>query len=79
MSIANQLTDFDFGDQRLIELSSQVRFPWVLSNAWHLPLKGNEHPDTRLLASAKSYIVRIVNGCRIGLFGLAGTYVQIVL
>lgn len=68
--------DFDFGDTRLIALSRQVHFPWVLSNAWHLPLDDNEDPNGRLLGCAGPYLIRTVNGCRVGFFGLAGTYVH---
>ncbi|KAL4881356.1 Metallo-dependent phosphatase-like protein [Aspergillus karnatakaensis] len=62
--------DFDFGDARLIELSSLLNFPWLLSNAIHLPV-GTKR---RLLGSAKEYIVRqLDNGLRVGFIGLAGT------
>ncbi|KAL2814698.1 Metallo-dependent phosphatase-like protein [Aspergillus cavernicola] len=62
--------DFDFGETRLIELSSRLKFPWLLSNAFHLPCG-----DTRkLLGSAQEYIVRrLNNGLRVGFIGLAGT------
>ncbi|KAF9259810.1 Metallo-dependent phosphatase [Marasmius fiardii PR-910] len=43
--------DFDFGEDRLVELSSECEFPWVLSNAYH-GQNGGE-----LLASAKEYII----------------------
>ncbi|KAJ5278730.1 5'-nucleotidase [Penicillium angulare] len=67
------IIDFDFGDEQLIELSNQVRFIWVLSNAWHLPLKEQENPNERLLGCAKSYTIKNVNGRQVGFFGLAGT------
>ncbi|KAL6233774.1 hypothetical protein BDW75DRAFT_241740 [Aspergillus navahoensis] len=61
--------DFDFGDARLIELSSQLKFPWLLSNVSHLP-----RDRRRTLGSAQEYIVRdLENGIRIGFIGLAGT------
>ncbi|KAL0570370.1 hypothetical protein V5O48_011585 [Marasmius crinis-equi] len=59
--------DFDFGEDRLVELSSECRFPWVLSNAFH------EHEQGGLLASAKEFVIRECHGYRIGFFGLAGT------
>ncbi|KAL3438547.1 Metallo-dependent phosphatase-like protein [Aspergillus tetrazonus] len=61
--------DFDFGDARLIELSSQLKFPWLLSNAFHLP-----KDQRRTLGSAREYIVRnLENGLKVGFIGLAGT------
>lgn len=60
--------DFDFGETRLVELAQQqTRFPWLLANAVS---DGN----CRLLAGAREYLVKEVAGCRIGFFGLAGTY-----
>lgn len=65
--------DFDFGEQRLIELSHKLNFPWLLSNAYHTPLLSEKK---RLLGSAEEYIVRqLENGLRVGFIGLAGTYV----
>ncbi|KAL4937954.1 Metallo-dependent phosphatase-like protein [Aspergillus oleicola] len=62
--------DFDFGDARLIELSSQLKFPWLLSNAFHLPVEGKK----RMLGSAQEYLVRdLNNGLKVGFIGLAGT------
>ncbi|KAL4797213.1 Metallo-dependent phosphatase-like protein [Aspergillus venezuelensis] len=62
--------DFDFGDARLIEVSSQLKFPWLLSNAYHLPIEGKK----RMLGSAQEYIIRdLDNGLKIGFIGLAGT------
>ncbi|KAH3430123.1 hypothetical protein KXV60_003603 [Aspergillus fumigatus] len=61
---------FDFGDARLIDLSSRLKFPWLLSNAFHRPLG----PTKRFLGSAQEYIVRqLDNGLRVGFIGLAGT------
>ncbi|KAL0565617.1 hypothetical protein V5O48_016411, partial [Marasmius crinis-equi] len=54
--------DFDFGEDRLVELSSECRFPWVLSNAFH------EHEQGGLLASAKEFVIRECHGYRIGFF-----------
>ncbi|KAF5373703.1 hypothetical protein D9758_000954 [Tetrapyrgos nigripes] len=59
--------DFDFGEDRLKELSGSCNFPWVLSNTFHQDSKHS------LLASAKEYIVLTLKGYRIGFFGLAGT------
>ncbi|RJE20034.1 2,3-cyclic-nucleotide 2-phosphodiesterase [Aspergillus sclerotialis] len=71
--LRTDLSDFDFGDARLIELSNQVDFPWVLSNAWHVPQNGQWLEEGELLGRAKSYVVRELHGFRIGFFGLAGT------
>ncbi|KAL4821736.1 Metallo-dependent phosphatase-like protein [Aspergillus spinulosporus] len=61
--------DFDFGDVRLTELSSQLKFPWLLSNVFHLP-----RDQGRTLGSAQEYIVRnLDNGLKVGFIGLAGT------
>ncbi|KAL4908101.1 hypothetical protein BDW74DRAFT_174797 [Aspergillus multicolor] len=61
--------DFDFGDARLIELSSQLKFPWLLSNAFHTPV---DHK--KMLGSAQEYLVRdLANGLKVGFIGLAGT------
>ncbi|KAL1717392.1 5'-nucleotidase [Schizophyllum commune] len=57
--------DFDFGEQRLIELSAQCNFPWLLSNAFS--------PNGSLLASAHPHIIKEIGPLRIGFFGLAGT------
>lgn len=66
--------DFDFGDARLIDLSSRLKFPWLLSNAFNRPLG----PTKRFLGSAQEYIVRqLDNGLRVGFIGLAGTYVAV--
>ncbi|KAL5048888.1 hypothetical protein BDW71DRAFT_205118 [Aspergillus fruticulosus] len=60
--------DFDFGDARLIELSNQLEFPWLLSNVFHLP-----SDQRRTLGSAQEYIVRVLeNGIKVGFIGLAG-------
>ncbi|KAK4064149.1 uncharacterized protein Triagg1_9128 [Trichoderma aggressivum f. europaeum] len=64
--------DFDFGDDRLVQLSKQTIFPWTLANAVRNPRSsGNDS----LLAQAKEYVIQNVAGYRIGFFGLAGTYV----
>ncbi|KAL1705328.1 Metallo-dependent phosphatase-like protein [Schizophyllum commune] len=57
--------DFDLGEQRLVELSAQCNFPWVLSNA--------RSPGGTLLASAHPHIFKEVGPLRVGFFGLAGT------
>lgn len=65
--------DFDFGDTRLKHLSNGVNFPWVLSNAFHA--SGNKKTTAGgLLGCAQEYVIRELNGLRIGFFGLAGTY-----
>lgn len=56
--------DFDFGEDRLRELSRLTNFPWTLTNAVQ---------DGRLLAEAKPYVVKHVQGYIFGFFGLAGT------
>lgn len=60
--------DFDFGEDVLVKLSQNCTFPWLLANAIHA--------DGRLLATAKEYLVLEKKGYRIGLFGLAGTFVK---
>ncbi|KAI4524465.1 Metallo-dependent phosphatase [Schizophyllum commune Loenen D] len=57
--------DFDLGEQRLVELSAQCNFPWLLSNAFS--------PSGSLLASAHHHIIKQSGPLRIGFFGLAGT------
>ncbi|KAH7906966.1 Metallo-dependent phosphatase [Hygrophoropsis aurantiaca] len=57
--------DFDFGAEKLTELSSKCNFPWLLSNAFT--------SDGKLLASAKEYVVLESKGYKVGFFGLAGT------
>ncbi|KAH7907220.1 Metallo-dependent phosphatase [Hygrophoropsis aurantiaca] len=57
--------DFDFGAEKLTQLSSQCNFPWLLSNA--------STSDGKLLSSAKEYVIRQYKGYKIGFFGLAGT------
>lgn len=71
--IAERDIDFDFGETRLVELSEQTNFPWVLSNAVQSSPSG---PTDFLLASAHEYIIKSMGGYKIGFFGLAGTYVQ---
>ncbi|KAK7040889.1 hypothetical protein VNI00_009485 [Paramarasmius palmivorus] len=58
--------DFDFGEDRLNELSLECNFPWVLSNAFH-------REGGKRLAAAGECVIRECNGYRIGFFGLAGT------
>ncbi|KAL2852454.1 Metallo-dependent phosphatase-like protein [Aspergillus pseudoustus] len=70
--------DFDFGDARLIELCGGLTFPWVLSNAYHLPLEKvngeGKAEGKRFLGTAQEYLVKqLENGLRIGFLGLAGT------
>ncbi|KAF9077388.1 Metallo-dependent phosphatase-like protein [Rhodocollybia butyracea] len=57
--------DFDFGEDRLTELSATCNFPFLLSNAFH--------PSGKLLTAAKEYVIHDYLGFRIGFFGLAGT------
>ena len=61
--------DFDFGEARLVELTKQISFPWVLANA----VSGDGSARGRLLAGAHEYVIKEVAGYRIGFFGLAGT------
>ncbi|KAL4788200.1 Metallo-dependent phosphatase-like protein [Aspergillus varians] len=62
--------DFDFGDARLIELSSRLKFPWLLSNVFHPPTGDQK----RMLGLAQEYSVRrLDNGLRVGFIGLAGS------
>ncbi|PHH65674.1 hypothetical protein CDD81_1760 [Ophiocordyceps australis] len=62
--------DFDFGEERLVELASQTKFPWTLAN-----VVGNtgSRQEPRLLAGAREYVVKKVGGYSIGFFGLAGS------
>lgn len=64
--------DFDFGEERLLELNKNISFPWTLANAVAPATVEGQH---RLLAGAKEYVVKELSGYKIGLFGLAGTYV----
>lgn len=64
--------DFDFGEERLKELSRKTSFPWLLSNAFHKSPHGKKASATTLLACADNYVVREVDGFRIGFIGLAG-------
>ena len=68
--------DFDFGEARLMELSQQTNFPWILSNVVHptpeIDPAGHGLGGT-LLACAKEYIVKSMGGYKVGFFGLAGT------
>ncbi|KAJ6781192.1 hypothetical protein PWT90_05969 [Aphanocladium album] len=62
--------DFDFGEDRLRELTESMRFPWTLTNATAV---GEGGDGRRLLASAKEYVIRDIAGYRFGFFGLAGS------
>jgi len=64
------LSDFDFGEERLCELSLKSNFPWLLSNAVHGEL---DAAAGGLLAKAQEYTVTAYGSYRIGFFGLAGT------
>ncbi|KAE8154888.1 Metallo-dependent phosphatase-like protein [Aspergillus avenaceus] len=63
--------DFDFGNQRLVDLSNQLQFPSVLSNAFHSADGG--HGSQSLLGAAREYVTHTIGGLRLGFFGLAGT------
>ncbi|KAF7161052.1 hypothetical protein CNMCM5623_006729 [Aspergillus felis] len=63
--------DFDFGETRLVELSRKVQFPWVLSNATRVTEDGDVSSEP--LASGERYIIRTVQGYKVGFIGLAGT------
>ncbi|UNI23782.1 UDP-sugar diphosphatase [Purpureocillium takamizusanense] len=74
--------DFDFGEQRLSELTAETNFPWLLSNAFRRSssttsdlYNGTErgHADGRLLAGAVRYHTAVLQGFKVGFFGLAGT------
>lgn len=62
--------DFDFGEDRLVEIAKQTRFPWTLANA---VASGDADGQGRLLAGAHKYVIKDIDGYRIGFFGLAGT------
>ncbi|EGX95968.1 5'-nucleotidase [Cordyceps militaris CM01] len=47
--------DFDFGEDRLVELVSQTRFPWTLANA---VAPTHDAKGGRLLAGAHEYVVK---------------------
>lgn len=75
LALTTTKTDFDFGDAKLIELSSRLKFPWLLSNGFHHPAGDRK----RLLGSGQEYLVRhLDNGLRVGFIGLAGTYVSYI-
>ncbi len=62
--------DFDFGEDRLVEIAQQTCFPWTLANA----VAGDGSAGQgRLLAGAHRYVIKEIAGYRIGFFGLAGT------
>lgn len=65
--------DFDFGEERLAELSDQNNFPWTLSNVVRVCGLSMPSPDQKLLPRAHRYVVKECAGYRIGFFGLAGT------
>ncbi|EAW13545.1 putative UDP-sugar hydrolase [Aspergillus clavatus NRRL 1] len=64
--------DFDFGEKRLEDLSQQVKFPWVLSNVTRLQ-EDSDSDSEEVIARGERYIIRNVEGYRIGFIGLAGT------
>ncbi|GFF49434.1 hypothetical protein IFM58399_08553 [Aspergillus lentulus] len=63
--------DFDFGEKRLVELSRKVHFPWVLSNVTRVTEDGDVSSEP--LACGERYIIRTVQGYKVGFIGLAGT------
>ncbi|OAA54687.1 5'-nucleotidase [Cordyceps fumosorosea ARSEF 2679] len=63
--------DFDFGEDRLVELASQITFPWTLANAVAPTQDGEGHG--RLLAGAHEYVIKEVAGYKLGFFGLSGS------
>ncbi|RHZ55741.1 bifunctional metallophosphatase/5'-nucleotidase [Aspergillus thermomutatus] len=63
--------DFDFGETRLMELSRKVHFPWALSNVSRMTEDGDF--STEPLACGERYIIRTVQGYKVGFIGLAGT------
>ncbi|KAK2007334.1 Metallo-dependent phosphatase [Colletotrichum eremochloae] len=77
---AKSTNHFDFGEERLRELTAQTDFPWLLSNAFHAASHnafGSSHDRANspspLLASAQRYHIVTLQGFRVGFFGLAGT------
>lgn len=62
--------DFDFGEDRLVEIVQHTRFPWTLANA---VITDSAAGKSRFLAGAHEYVVKEMSGYRIGFFGLAGT------
>ncbi|EGD92373.1 hypothetical protein H112_00035 [Trichophyton rubrum D6] len=65
--------DFDFGEDRLVELSRITKFPWMLTNVLRRDSQSTQGRDDKLLALAHKYIIREVGGLKIGFIGLAGT------
>ncbi|KAM3432851.1 hypothetical protein NHJ13734_006702 [Beauveria thailandica] len=64
--------DFDFGEHRLMELTSQIAFPWTLANVV-APTQDAGGGGGRLLAGAHEYVIKNVAGYKLGFFGLAGS------
>ncbi|KAM3551676.1 hypothetical protein ARSEF4850_007759 [Beauveria asiatica] len=62
--------DFDFGEHRLMELTSQIAFPWTLANV--VAPTQDARGGGRLLAGAHEYVIKNVSGYKLGFFGLAG-------
>ncbi|KAM5496409.1 putative UDP-sugar diphosphatase [Microsporum canis] len=67
--------DFDFGEDRLIELSRKTNFPWLLSNVVHSASHANlnSHVKGNLLALAQEYVIKMMGQYKLGFIGLAGT------
>ncbi|KAM3509635.1 hypothetical protein MY11210_006235 [Beauveria gryllotalpidicola] len=63
--------DFDFGEHRLVYLTSQIAFPWTLANV--VAPTQDADGGGRLLASAHEYVIKDVAGYKLGFFGLAGS------
>ncbi|KAM3449178.1 hypothetical protein MY3296_007131 [Beauveria thailandica] len=63
--------DFDFGEHRLMELTSQIAFPWTLANV--VAPTQDADGGGRLLAGAHEYVIKNVAGYKLGFFGLAGS------
>lgn len=65
--------DFDFGEDRLVELSKITKFPWMLTNVLRRDSQSTQGRNDRLLALAREYVIREVGGLKVGFIGLAGT------
>ncbi|EGE04604.1 5'-nucleotidase [Trichophyton equinum CBS 127.97] len=65
--------DFDFGEDRLVELSKITKFPWMLTNVLRRDSQSTRGRNDGLLALAHEYVIREVGGLKVGFIGLAGT------
>lgn len=65
--------DFDFGEERLVEIVQHTSFPWTLANAVKSVGDCPTSRQASLLAGAREYVTKEVSGFKLGFFGLAGT------